>query len=224
MQALPATRLAALTTAAVLLLLAPAAQAQSDGGSTTLEVTITNLTPGQIISPPLVVTHDANFQLFALGAPASPGLAALAEDAEPPPLIDEIDDDPSVFDIQVGGDVILPGATMTIEIEATSQFRYVSLAGMLVTTNDTFFAARGIRASTGGGATVLSPGYDAGSEENNEDCAFIPGPPCGNAGVGTGSSEGFVHINSGIHGIASLAPAEFDWRNPVAFVSVQRAN
>lgn len=208
-----------LLAAALALLLAPSAQAQS----TTVEVTIVNLTPGQIISPPLVITHNADFQLFDLGAEASPGLAALAEDAETAPLIDEIDDDPNVFDIQVAVDGIPPGGSRTVEIEATSEFRYVSVAGMLVTTNDTFFAARALRIGSGKGSSALSPGYDAGSEENNEDCAFIPGPPCGNAGVGTPTSEGFVHINSGIHGIASLSAAEFDWRNPVASVSVDRA-
>ena len=44
--------------------------------------------------------------------------------------------------------------------------------------------------------------YDAGSEYNSEDCAFIPGPPFGNGGVrDTDGAEGYVQILSGIHGI-----------------------
>ena len=61
------------------------------------------------------------------------------------------------------------------------------------------------------------------SEENNEDCAFIPGPPCNNPHVrATDKAEGFVHIHSGIHGGTILIPARDDWRNPVAKIIVTR--
>jgi hypothetical protein len=67
----------------------------------------------------------------------------------------------------------------------------------------------------------LSPAYDAGSETNNEDGNFIPGPPFGNGGVrDTGSAEGYVHIHSGVHGIADLAPEMYDWENPVAKIEI----
>ena len=61
------------------------------------------------------------------------------------------------------------------------------------------------------------------SEENNEDGAFIPGPPFGNANVrATGNAEGFVHVHAGVHGIMSLAPETYDWRNPVVGVTIRR--
>ena len=47
---------------------------------TRYEVTITNITRGQIISPPIVISHNEDFQLFSLGHPAPTGLAELAED------------------------------------------------------------------------------------------------------------------------------------------------
>lgn len=34
--------------------------------------------------------------------------------------------------------------------------------------------------------------------------------------------EGFIHIHSGIHGIADLEPSLYDWRNPAATVTIQR--
>ena len=34
--------------------------------------------------------------------------------------------------------------------------------------------------------------------------------------------EGFVHIHPGIHGGNSLDPAQHDWRNPVAAISITR--
>ena len=40
------------------------------------EVTITNLTRGQIFSPPIVIAHDSKHSLFTLGDPASDELAA----------------------------------------------------------------------------------------------------------------------------------------------------
>ena len=40
--------------------------------SRTYEVTITNLTANQIISPPILVTHDDSARMFTPGAAASP--------------------------------------------------------------------------------------------------------------------------------------------------------
>ena len=42
------------------------------------EITVTNLTYGQILSPVLAVAHDDTVDLFEPGQPASPELAALA--------------------------------------------------------------------------------------------------------------------------------------------------
>lgn len=205
-----------------MLALLPAAGALAQSGQT-IEVTITNLTPGQIISPPLVISHNPGFKLFEIGATASAGLAALAEDAETAILIGEIAGDPNVYDIEVAGGGIGPGQSITVEVGGWPRFRYVSVAGMLVTTNDTFFSVRGLGIEAAGTTSRMSPGYDAGSEANNEDCAFIPGPPCGSPGVGTATSEGFIHVGNGIHGIGSLDATLFDWRNPVASVTVRRA-
>ena len=65
--------------------------------------------------------------------------------------------------------------------------------------------------------------YDAGSEANNEICAFIPGPSCGIFFVrDPEGAEGYVHIHAGIHGIGDLSPAQFDWRNPGAKITIRR--
>ncbi len=50
---------------------------------TTYEVTIHNLTRGQLITPPLVVVHDSSTSLFSVGHPASMELATLAEEGTP---------------------------------------------------------------------------------------------------------------------------------------------
>ncbi len=199
------------------------AVADAKDETTRYKVTITNITRGQILSPPVVISHDRNYHLFTPGNPATPGLAELAEDADSGPLTDHLKTLPSVFDFNMAGDVIMPGSSATIEINTKKRFRLISAAAMLVTTNDAFMAVKGVYASRWRKVVVDADAYDAGSEVNSELCDFIPGPPCGNGGArDTEGAEGYVYIHSGIHGIGDLEPAEFDWRNPVAIIMVQR--
>ena len=191
---------------------APAAHAAS------FDVTITNLS-NQIFSPPVVVTHQARVRVFEPGQPASPELAALAEDADSEGLFALLGTTSGVRDVGVGDGVILPGESMTVTVDAGGSNRTFTILGMLVTTNDTFYSARKtVRKS----ATFLGSAWDAGSEANTWNCAHIPGPPCSNPGVRvTNGAEGAIKISEGINS-GSLRP--FDWRNPVVQVRVQRAN
>ncbi len=207
------------------LVIAAGLMASGPAVADSFEVTITNVTRGQIISPPVVIVHDDGFELFQLGAPASAELAALAEDADTSGLEAALMADPSVEDFAVGSDVIVPGGTTTLHVSGSGQAKLLSAAGMLVTTNDAFFAVDAMRLpNVGGGPLHLdAEAYDAGSEANSENCDYIPGPPCGNPFMrDTDDAEGFVHVHAGIHGIADLVAAERDWRNPVAFVTVRR--
>ncbi len=192
-----------------------------------VQVTVTNVTRGQIISPVVVASHRARFEpLFQLGAPASAELAAVAEDAILDPLISSLSNDPDVLDIQTlfgAAGPIMPGESASVIVDIMGRYRHLSMAGMLVTTNDAFFAVRGARAPAHGTRTYRSPAYDAGSEANTENCSDIPGPPCGNAEVRvTQGAEGYVHIHAGIHGTGDLVPSMHDWRNPVAEIKVTR--
>lgn len=200
--------------------LALATSATAQGRGLTVEVTITNLTSGQVLSPPVVVSHRSNFRLFAAGDTASSELAMLAEDAVTGPLVTSLEQDSRVRRVEVGSGPIPPGASATVTIRTNGRHRRISVAGMLVTTNDAFYAVQGLRAAPAL-ATRYAQAWDAGSEANNEDCDFIPGPPCGNPGVPTPSSEGFIHVHNGVHGLNDLLPQLFDWRNPVAKVSVR---
>jgi hypothetical protein len=189
--------------------------------TTLYAVTITNITRGQIISPPIVISHNEDFQLFSLANPASPGLALLAEEGMPTMLEAELGASDSVFQYNSAGGGIPPGASMTVEIETKKDFRLLSAAGMLIFTNDAFFAFRGVEVRKKDGVTVDARAYDAGSEFNNERCDYVPG--CGGGGAhDPAAAEGYVYIHSGIHGIADLDPAEYDWLNPVATIMVQK--
>jgi hypothetical protein len=192
-------------------------------GQPMIRVTIKNLTRGQIFSPPLVVSHAPGFRLFETGEPASYELSRLAEDGNPTGLIDLIEDSPDVLDYSVSEGPVLPGQSVTIEVPANLRFNRISLAGMLVTTNDGFVAVRNKGIPFGKKSTTFEAiAYDAGSEANSEDCSFIPGPPCGNGGVhDPADAEGFVHIHAGIHGIGDLLPERDDWKNPVAEITLE---
>lgn len=186
------------------------------------QVTITNLTRGQTLSPPIVVSHTPEIQLFTLGAEASPELVSLAEDGMAGPLADLVATLPSVFDHTEATGPVPPGESVTLEIATHGTFRLISAAGMLISTNDGFFAVQDVSVVPWCEVTVYAEAYDAGSETNSENCAFIPGPPCGNPGQrDTANAEGFIHIHAGIHGIGDLPPQEFDWRNPVAEIKIR---
>ncbi len=188
----------------------------------TYKVTVYNLTPGQILSPPVVAAHSRGVSIFTPGVEATPGLAALAEDADSADLVTELEGAGAT--VVVGGGAIEPGKSGVVYIKTSRRNRRISVVGMLVTTNDAFYGLNGARAG-GRSNTYLVPAYDAGSEENNEDCDFIPGPPCGNPfNRATVGAEGFVHIHNGIHGIADLVSARDDWRNPVAKITVTRVD
>lgn len=203
--------------------------AYDDDDGAKYEVTVTNLTRNQRFTPILVAAHKAGVQLFNAGSPASPQLAILAEEGNVAPLASLLLSNPNVGEVTNSGALLNPGASVTQTIKASGGFNRISLAAMLIPTNDGFFALNGVLAPTGRQPlTLFSPAYDAGSERNDELCASIPGPnffECGGNGGGgapSGGEEGFVHIHAGIHGIGDFDASERDWRNPVARITIRR--
>ncbi len=193
------------------------------------EVTITNLTRGQQFTPILVATHRAGVKLFDLGQPASPELATLAEEGNTVPLASLLTAIPEVLDVTNSSGLLNPGASVTLKVKTRGVFNHLSVASMLIPTNDGFFALNGVKGPRDQGvATETSIAYDAGSERNDELCASIPGPSfaeCGGPGGGgapADGEEGYVHVHAGIHGIGDLNTADRDWRNPVARIVIRR--
>ena len=192
------------------------------------DVTITNVTEGTLFTPILVVSHSPGVKLFELGMPASDELVLLAEGGAVDPLATLLEGDSRVVDAADSGGLLHPGESVTVTVDAPHQLGRISLASMLLPTNDGFIALNGVVAPQGVGhsLTYTSPGYDAGSELNDELCINIPaGGPCppmvSNGNVPT---EGVVHIHSGIHGDGELSPTASDWRNPAATITITRVN
>lgn len=204
----------------------------AQGSGPRFEITITNLTRSQTFTPVFAATHIPGVRLFELGAPAIPQLETLAEEGDVAPLMAVAAASPFVLDSTFTGPppggFVGPGQSRTITLRTRGGFDHITMAAMLIPTNDAFFALRDVAGPTGQSAiTVTSPAYDSGTERNDETCASIPGPnfaECGGRGGGgqpVGGEEGYVYIHQGIQGVGDLA-ASRDWRNPVAQIRIRR--
>jgi hypothetical protein len=218
-------RIAALVGLLALVVSAPAVHAGGPG-SAVYEVTVTNLTRAQTFTPFLVVAHRPHVRLFEVGQPASDDLEALAEEGDTSFFEDTLAGTPGVHGITVGGGLLGPGETTTMEVEGHSRDR-VSLAAMLIPTNDGFVALSSAGPFGRRLRSTYAPAYDAGTEMNDEACASIPGPPfeeCDGprGGAPDGGEEGYVRIHEGIHGVGDFYAHTRDWRNPVAKISIRR--
>ena len=200
------------------------ASAAASGGPS-YHVTITNLTHSINFTPILVASQRRAVPIFELGSPASDELAAVAEGGDTTLLAALLNADRQVVDVQNSGGLLAPGASVTVVVDAKRGARHISLASMLLPTNDGFIALDSVRAPRHGSRVIYIPGYDAGTETNDESCANIPGPTCDGMALSPGEDpedEGYVHVHRGIHGIGDLNASVYDWRNPVARVTITR--
>lgn len=195
-------------------------------GQSVGQVSITNI-GHQPLAPILVVTHSYEaMPIFTPGMPASMELATLAETGNPSSLEAMVRTYPNVaYATHVTGvsGKVMPGETVTADIVYDGSHRYVSIAGMLVHTNDAFASYLGAMVPFGKGYNYyMADVWDAGSEANTEACADVPGVHCvdtyDNARNMDGA-EGMVLMHSGIHGMGDV-PVRYDWRGPVAMVTV----
>jgi len=196
-------------------------------GYASYHVTITNLTNSFTFTPILVASQRRVVSIYELGSPASDDLAAIAEAGDIGPLATTLNGNQRVVDVQNSGGLLLPGKSVTVVVSAAHGARRISIASMMLPTNDGFIALDSVRVPGHGSATFFSPGFDAGSEPNDELCTNIPGPTCGGVGLSPGENdgdEGYVHIHRGMHGIGDLAADVYDWRNPVARIMVTRVS
>ncbi len=192
-----------------------------------VEISFTNLTPGQVLSPIFMARHDDGADaLYTLGLPASDALAKMAEDADAEDLLAAWDPETNAnvaeaMVLKLNDGPIPPGQTVNTHFEIEDGRTRMSFISMLVTTNDAFVGASGLDISES--RIINLTAYDAGSEANSEDCAYIPGPPCGNHAEDDADAEGYIYVHNGIHGgtESDLTPATHDWHNPVARLTVK---
>ena len=225
--------------ALALTLLVPA-EARSEGGKT-YKITITNLTAGQPLTPPILVTHTGRTGIFKVGEAASEGIQQIAENGNAAPLLQALGEDTQVHDVVAGTAPLVPannpggtgfGSSETFTITTHGRARFLSYASMLICTNDGFTGLDSIRLPNHK-KTVYTAAYDARTEANTEDFADMV-PPCqGLIGVssddmGTGMSnpllaeDGIVIPHVGINGGVDLFPEVHAWSDPVTKIEIER--
>ena len=202
---------------------------QAQGGRR-YRVEITNLTNAQYFTPRLAATHSADVEMFSAGTMASAGLKLLAEDGDPSLLAAELSGMSGVADMATSGGLLGPGLTTDLMITAKGRATRLSLAAILIPTNDAFVGLNTPLPNGHKTTEVYAYAYDAGTEVNDELCDSIPGPPplpypeCpgGAFGMAPGGGEGYITIHRGIQDVGDFDAATRDWRNPVARVRIHR--
>ena len=198
------------------------------------EITLTNLTTGdpgmggQVLSPPIFVTHAAGINLAPVGEAASPALVALAENGDTSGLVALAA--AAGANAMPTADVVPPGGSVTVTVTADMINSSLSVGSMLVSTNDAFIAATDVALFDENGAPVEASldlmAYDAGSEENTEMASDIPGPlgldeatdpPMSNERVPT--EGGVITAHEGIQGVGDVGEA-FAWEEPTAMLMI----
>jgi hypothetical protein len=186
------------------------------------EVTVTNITKGMTFTPIMVATTKKGDQFLSLGSTASAEVEAMAETGDLAPLqgsLDAHDISNSMF-----LPFLAPGESVTQLVATTGKYQNISIAAMLIPSNDTFFAVNGVRGPRGNKTmTFTVPAYDAGTELNDELCVSLPGPGCGgDPGPMSTNGEGYVYVSNGIRGVGDLDANMLDFNNPVAQITITR--
>jgi hypothetical protein len=207
------------------------------------KVTITNLTDGQPLTPPVAALHRRPVDVFTVGRPASFEVKEIAENGNNAPLLTVLGSSRGVADFAegAGGPLVPPGTPgdatfdQSVEFELTSApgTRFLSVVAMLICTNDGFSGADSLPLprSVGQVTTHLADSYDAGTEANTEDFRDMV-PPCQDligvtGGPGTGQSDPALAQNSviqhhpGISGRRDLLPEVHGWTDPVMKIEIE---
>ncbi len=233
------TMIAGLMSAALCGLLAATASAAN--GVTSWHVKITNLTTGQPMSAPLWVIHDGKQHVWQVGHQATNGAALIAEDAFATPLATLLQSDPDVLVSAIALPAVTdpptpppipPGGTREFDIGTKGKFDRVSMMWMLVRSNDAFTGLDSLWLGADNGKkgkksnkkklknrTILANAYDAGTEKNNEQAAYIPGPPFGHMFVRDQDAQ-LIALHPGLRSDGDLA--QYAWSGPVAKIEITK--
>src|SRR5262249_59818381 len=142
----------------------------------------------------LGASHREGLKLCRLRRPARSELATLAEEGDTGPLTSVLRGLPAVRDLASSAGLLNPGQSVTVTVDGGGGFDHLSVAAMLIPTNDGFFALNGVAGPRGDETLRLfSPAYDAGSARDDELGASSPGPyfaECGGRGAGAEPAGG----------------------------------
>ena len=194
------------------------------------EVTVTNLSSNQPMSPLAIQLHNANFTAWQVGDAASVALEELAEGGDNSSVLAL--DASNVYSAVSGAGAIGPGMSDTITIESGEYSDInLTLTSMLVNTNDAFTGKTKLDLSelaVGDSQKLYLPVYDAGTEGNSELDGTIPGPADGGEGFNMARDDvDYVARHPGVVGVdhgysESVLNSTHGFDSPVALLSITR--
>lgn len=206
-----------------------------------LEITITNATQGIYYTPLIIAAHSGDTKIFNAGDMASTELQALAEGGDISEMATLLNGVSANVNENPAAGLLAPGKSTTAMLMTTSGNDHLSIAAMMLPTNDGFVGLNSwLIPSAAGAYTFTLNAYDAGTEVNDEiinggaasGVLGIPADPgmaagTGGAGITATESNTSVHIHRGNVGDADATGGASDlsntvhrWLNPVAIVTV----
>ena len=199
------------------------------------QISILNLTAGQIFSPIALVAHDDSYRAFNIGDVSTVGLEVLAEGGDNTDFLAEANAETGVFLTVSGSGPVVPGATEVLTFSVRDGLEVgmmLSTVTMLINTNDAITAAQSLsieNLAVGESLTIHTVSFDTGTEANSEGVGSIPGPVDGGEGFNADRDDliDIIHGHSGVvtadDGLAnSILNGINRWDNPVAKVTVTR--
>lgn len=191
------------------------------------DLEVTNLTHAQPLSPIAFVAH-ADERLWSMGESSDTALETMAESGDNSAILARTD-----FLASIGGTgVLLPGLSETIILESKQEsIPALSVATMLVNTNDAFTGKTGIDVSSmqiGDSISMMTVAFDAGTEANSETAGTVPGPAAGGEGFNQDRDDvdyvayhpGVVGSDGGLTSSSLSSVHKFD--NPVMKLTITR--
>ena len=203
------------------------------------EVRVSNLTNAQPLSPVALIAHRDGFNAFVDGQAASEGIERMAEGGDNSMLLTEAQDAQQyISSVSTSGPVPprsqANALTLSVPVDQLDDVQ-LTMATMLVRTNDAFTAINAmslVGMAVNQQRVVETPVWDAGTEENTETAATMPGPGFGGEGYNASRlgdidrvrfHQGVVTSASAISGLVTSDLGEahrFD--NPAAKVVITR--
>lgn len=197
-----------------------------------LSIEFTNLTQGIYFTPIIAAAHDSTAHIYQVSTAASAELEALAEGGD----ISGVSASLATYDADIIENPALgllnAGESTSFDISSSDGNTYLSVAAMMLPTNDGFVGLDSWEIpSEAGTYTVYLNAYDSGTEVNDEIIDNIPNPigvaNTGATGVTDEETNSNVHIHRGALGDSDATGGKSDldntvhrWLNPVAKMTV----
>jgi hypothetical protein len=207
-----------------------------------MSITITNLTQGLHFTPILTSAHTSENHIFMSGQAATAELQMMAEGGDISGLVSMLANSDANNSENPAAGLLAPGMSTTYTLTNDSANTHLSLATMILPSNDGFVGLDSWKIPTEAGTyTVNLNAYDAGTEANNElrgsGAPGMPGMPVpppleasyGMNGTGITDTESntMVHIHRGSigddmadGGKSDVSNSVHRWLNPVAKLTI----